>query len=241
MGAFERHSYWQGQAQLGSGLKVRSRFKKTCDLYIQRHWKLTMSRHQQWHLTGQSELSQTWNLQFWLGQHSLFMQFLISRPLKNISGWSSFMVPSLATYFGQTSSTKSLNYHYKRNILATNVLFGLIFACLVIHLNVGSAEESFLKRNPLLCCHQYGGNLTNFSLSLSSEPCEMWVLWKINCRSLIKVKFYTDQVRPALGSVGCLVGCHYALWRGVRSCVQCGCTVLAKLWRLVGCTKMVSR
>ena len=31
------------------------------------------------------------------------------------------------------------------------------------------------------------------------------------------------------------------VWRDVRSWVQCGCTVLAKLWRLVGCTKMVSR
>ena len=30
-------------------------------------------------------------------------------------------------------------------------------------------------------------------------------------------------------------------WRGVRSCVQCGCTVLAKLRCLEGCTKMVSR
>ena len=96
----------------------------------------------------------------------------VSRYLKNISGWSSFMVPSLATYFGQTSSRKSLNYHYKRNILATNVFFGLIFACLVIHLNVGSAESSYLKRNHLLCCHQYGGHLSNASLSLSSKPCK---------------------------------------------------------------------
>ena len=94
----------------------------------------------------------------------------ISKTIK--SGWSSFMVPSLATYFGQTSSTKSLNYHYKRNILATNVFFGLIFACLVIHLNVGSAESSYLKRNRLLCCHQYGGHLSNASLSPSSKPCK---------------------------------------------------------------------
>ena len=27
------------------------------------------------------------------------------------------------------------------------------------------------------------------------------------CRSLIKVNYFTDQVRPALGSGGCLVGC----------------------------------
>ena len=31
------------------------------------------------------------------------------------------------------------------------------------------------------------------------------------------------------------------IWRGVRYYVQCGCTVLSKIWRLVGCTKMVSR
>ena len=30
------------------------------------------------------------------------------------------------------------------------------------------------------------------------------------------------------------------LWRGVISCVQCGCTVLAKLWRLVGCPKAIA-
>ena len=101
-----------------------------------------------------------------------FTIYAVSQYLKNISGWSSFMVPSLATYFGQTSSRKSLNYHYKRNILATNVFFGLIFACLVIHLNVGSAESSYLKRNRLLCCHQYGGHLSNASLSLSSKPCK---------------------------------------------------------------------
>ena len=34
---------------------------------------------------------------------------------------------------------------------------------------------------------------------------------------------------------------HICVWPGVRCCVQCGCTVLAKLWRLVGCTKIVSR
>ena len=36
-----------------------------------------------------------------------------------------------------------------------------------------------------------------------------------NCRSLIKVKFFTDQVRPALGSVGCsIVFCSFVtmLW-----------------------------
>ena len=27
------------------------------------------------------------------------------------------------------------------------------------------------------------------------------------------------------------------LWRGVRYCAQCGCNVLAKFWRLVGCFK----
>ena len=27
----------------------------------------------------------------------------------------------------------------------------------------------------------------------------------------IKDKFFTDQVRPALGSVGCLASCHHAL------------------------------
>ena len=32
-----------------------------------------------------------------------------------------------------------------------------------------------------------------------------------NCRSLIKVKFFTIQVRPALGSVGCFVSCRHAL------------------------------
>ena len=35
-------------------------------------------------------------------------------------------------------------------------------------------------------------------------------------------------------------GCEIALWRGVRSWVQCGCTVLAKLWRLVGCPKAIT-
>ena len=52
-------------------------------------------------------------------------------------GWSSFMVPSLSTFFKQTTSARSLNYHYKRNILATNIWFGLIFAGLAIFLNVG--------------------------------------------------------------------------------------------------------
>ena len=30
---------------------------------------------------------------------------------------------------------------------------------------------------------------------------------------------------------------HRQLWRGVRSSAQCGCNVLAKFWRLVGCSK----
>ena len=47
------------------------------------------------------------------------------------------MIPSLATFFGQTTSARSLNYHYKRNIWATNFWFGFIFAALAICLNVG--------------------------------------------------------------------------------------------------------
>ena len=83
------------------------------------------------------------------------------------------MVPSLSTFFGQTTSTRNLNYHYKRNILATNLFFGLVFAALVIHMNVGaeSSGGNRLKRNHLLSCHD-GGYLTKAELSLSSWPCE---------------------------------------------------------------------
>ena len=81
------------------------------------------------------------------------------------------MVPSLATYFGQTSSTKSLNYHYKRNIIATNIFFGLIFAGMVIHLNFGEDALSSLKRNHLFCCHRREQFIPEASLSLSSDPC----------------------------------------------------------------------
>ena len=83
------------------------------------------------------------------------------------------MVPSLSTFFGQTTSTRSLNYHYKRNILATNLFFGLIFVGLIIHMNVGaeSGGGNLLKRNHLLSCHD-GGYLTKAELSLSSWPCE---------------------------------------------------------------------
>ena len=83
------------------------------------------------------------------------------------------MVPSLSTFFGQTTSTRNLNYHYKRNILATNLFFGFVFACLVIHMNVGaeSSGETRLKRNHLLSCHD-GKKLTEDELSLSSLPCE---------------------------------------------------------------------
>lgn len=89
-----------------------------------------------------------------------------------VGGWSSFMVPSLSTFFGQTTSTRSLNYHYKRNILATNLLFGLVFACLITHMNVGpeSSGKDRLKRNHLLSCHD-GEYLTKAELSLSSLPC----------------------------------------------------------------------
>ena len=52
-------------------------------------------------------------------------------------GWSSFMIPSLSTFFKQTTSARSLNYHYRRNIWATNLWFGLVFAGLAIYLNLG--------------------------------------------------------------------------------------------------------
>ena len=85
-----------------------------------------------------------------------------------ISGWSSFMVPSLATFFGQTSSKRNLNYHFKHNILATNLFFGLIFAGLLIHVNVG---QNRLKRNHLMSCYNIKDKLSNEDLSLSAKLC----------------------------------------------------------------------
>ena len=86
------------------------------------------------------------------------------------TGWSSFMIPSLATFFGQTMSTRSLNYHYKRNILATNLWLGLIFAGLALHLNM-APDSSALNRNHFLSCHD-GNNVTKEELSPSSKECE---------------------------------------------------------------------
>ena len=106
------------------------------------------------------------------------------------------MIPSLSTFFGQTTSARSLNYHYKRNILATNLYFGLIFASLAIFLNMGAdsvgvnpcldsknethavAEFALsndrgnpLKRNHLFTC--YDNKVPSYDeLSLSHLPCE---------------------------------------------------------------------
>ena len=114
-------------------------------------------------------------------------------------GWSSFMIPSLATFFKQTTSARSLNYHYKRNILANNIWFGLIFAGLAIFLNEGldssgvnpciddrlslndsktelmSADSGNpLKRNHLFTC--YDNQVPTYDeLSLSHLPCKEWV------------------------------------------------------------------
>jgi len=113
-----------------------------------------------------------------------------------VGGWSSFMVPSLATFFKQTTSARSLNYHYKRNILANNIWFGLIFAGLAIFLNEGldssgvnpciddrlslndsktelmSADSGNpLKRNHLFTC--YDNQVPTYDeLSLSHLPCK---------------------------------------------------------------------
>ena len=86
----------------------------------------------------------------------------------HISGWSSFMVPSLATFFGQTSSKRNLNYHFKHNILATNLFFGLIFAGLLVHVNV---DQNPSKRNHLMSCYDTKDKLTNSELSLSASLC----------------------------------------------------------------------
>ena len=111
------------------------------------------------------------------------------------------MVPSLSTFFGQTTSTRSLNYHYKRNIWATNLWFGLVFAGLALYLNLGPdstgvdpcidrpslndsktrTEAEFinlsnrsgnpLKRNHLFTC--YDNQVPTYDeLSLSHLPCE---------------------------------------------------------------------
>merc|ERR1711971_181295 len=113
-----------------------------------------------------------------------------------VGGWSSFMVPSLSTFFKQTTSARSLNYHYKRNILATNIWFGLIFAGLAIFLNVGpdssgvdpcigrlSSNDSkaefimstnsgnMLKRNHLFTCYD-NKTPTYDELSLPHLPCK---------------------------------------------------------------------
>jgi len=113
-----------------------------------------------------------------------------------VGGWSSFMIPSLATFFKQTTSARSLNYHYKRNILANNIWFGLIFAGLAIFLNEGldssgvnpciddrlslndsktelmSADSGNpLKRNHLFTC--YDNQVPTYDeLSLSHLPCK---------------------------------------------------------------------
>ena len=83
------------------------------------------------------------------------------------------MIPSLSTFFGQTTPTRSLNYFYKRNILFTNLWLTLIFAGLVLHMNVGaeSSGGNRLKRNHLFSCHD-GGYLTEEELSSSSLSCE---------------------------------------------------------------------
>ena len=51
-------------------------------------------------------------------------------------------------------------------------------------------------------------NESSFSKSFSSS---LLSLFSGSCRSLKKVKFFTDQVRPALGSVGCSFGFDCAL------------------------------
>ena len=83
------------------------------------------------------------------------------------------MIPSLATFFKQTTSARSLNYHYKRNILVTNIWLGLVFAGLVVHLNVAadSSDGNALNRNHFFSCHD-GESCSKAELSLSSTPCE---------------------------------------------------------------------
>ena len=46
-------------------------------------------------------------------------------------------------------------------------------------------------------------NASSFSESFSSS---LLSFFSGSCRSLIKVNFFTDQIRPALGSCGCSVG-----------------------------------
>jgi len=73
-----------------------------------------------------------------------------------VGGFCSFLSPCLALFFNQTTSTRNLNYFYKRNILGTNLFFGCIFAALVVHINttVSDAETNYVRRNVVFSCKE---------------------------------------------------------------------------------------
>ena len=59
----------------------------------------------------------------------------------------SFLSPCLALFFNQTTTSRNLNYFYKRNILFTNLLFGCIFAGLVLQINTHQQKGNSSKKS----------------------------------------------------------------------------------------------
>ena len=78
------------------------------------------------------------------------------------------MAPCLALFFSKTTTAKNLNYFHRRNILFTNILFGLLFCLLTVQLNYwgDSVEGNYAKRNHLMSC-QENATTKEFEMSLA--------------------------------------------------------------------------
>jgi len=85
-------------------------------------------------------------------------------------GLGSLLCPALVQYYGQTANKKTINYYYKRNILATNILLITIFCGLILHLNLTATDGNYyVNRNILLGCHDVNTNYTMEELQIDDE------------------------------------------------------------------------
>jgi hypothetical protein len=93
----------------------------------------------------------------------------------NCSGVASLLCPTFIVYYKETTTTRNINFFYKKNILWNSVWTGLLFVALALHLNIQpkteaewSGKGNFLKRNKLLSCDD-GENRTAFEFSMSAN------------------------------------------------------------------------
>jgi len=89
-----------------------------------------------------------------------------------VGAFCSFLSPCLALFFNQTTTSRNLNYFYKRNILFTNLLFGCIFAGLVLQINTHQQRDgtdgkqvNYVRRNVVFSCKEPDLPWTQFEFS----------------------------------------------------------------------------